>query len=191
METKLVEFDMDKGRDERDLGIARAANKHVNKVAIARRIAKEIAVNGPLTIDNVRMRMSESGYAIDDSPKWLAAVFKGKEWKAIGTTTSLRTVAHARPVKLWALKSWLENNPINGTGFEISAFNLIRIYNDAQKADINFDPDNYSWVIGDNNVAKEFHWDVIDKQKLYGIKVIRVRGSGAILVISSGAVLTD
>ena len=130
-------MDADAGKVLREMKKDVSAEHSSDMVQIARRIARELAVNGPITIDDVTRRMAESHPVLSGrgrkAQNWKGSVFKTSEWEYIGTTPAQQKSSHARQVKLWATKSWLHDNTLNGENYKVSSFVLSRLYRDFSK----------------------------------------------------------
>lgn len=181
--------DETKAKAGRDVGRDRAALKHANKLQIARRIARELGANGPICIDDVTDRMVELGYESDadvDTKQrrfWKGKVFTTKEWVAVDSVPSRRTSHHARPVTLWALKSWIEQG-VDGEEFpKVSSFHVIKIRSNFARANPHVDMLNCKWFIGMDKLSPNLLETMkADKYKLYGTPVQLIPGAvGAIL----------
>lgn len=80
--------------------------KRTRCLARARVLAEEIALsrnNKQLTIDAVQHYLSIEGYKPADLGLAAGAVFRGKQWRNVGTKRSIRATSHARLVTVWEL----------------------------------------------------------------------------------------
>jgi hypothetical protein len=138
-----------------------AALKHSAKLTIARRIARELAANGPISIDDVTERMVKDSYESDADVDtkarrfWKGKVFATSEWVPVDTVPSRRVSHHGRPITLWALKSWVKEG-VNGLEYpKISAFHLVKIMADFQRANKDIPLQRCNWYIGMAKLAPE------------------------------------
>lgn len=173
------------GQAGKEVGMARAASKKAELVQIARRIAREMAVNGPVTIEDVCDRMAEQNYPVwsgsKESPQnWKGSVFATPEFVCIGSLPSRKEVSHGRHVRLWALESWLRDHPMNGNRGTVSAFSCIEIYNEYMHAHPGAHAQDLLWKIGEERL-NEILRSAVSKGVLFGINVKVVNGIGAVL----------
>ena len=179
-----------RGRVERDIGKDRAAGRHSGVLMEARRVARELAKNGPISIDDVTQRMVTLGFDVGHGKSktgqnWKGSVFQGGEWSLVDYVSSRGECAHARQVALWALRSWLERNCINGLGGHKSAFGLVKIYDEFRRNHKDFDPNTCVWLIGTTRLNPELYRSLTKTGALYGIRVqLLEHGTGAILMSS-------
>ena len=129
------------GKAEAQKGMARAAANNADILEAAQTVARRLAVNGPVTIDDVIHEMRRLGYREADiapgkdlksAKNWKGSVFASSEWVCVGQIVSREKTAHGRNVRKWVTKEWLRRNPVNGTPNEASAFHLFRLYEDAR-----------------------------------------------------------
>lgn len=134
-------------KDAQDAGVAegekgkdKAATNNANILAAAQAVARKLAVNGPVTIDDVIHEMRRLGYKESDiapgkdaraAKNWKGSVFADADWVCVGSITSREKSAHGRNVRQWATKGWLRLHPVNGSQNEAAAFHLYRIYQEA------------------------------------------------------------
>lgn len=128
----------DAGIAEKQKGMAAGALLHADILTAAQSVARKLAVNGPVTIDDVVQEMRSSGFKESDiaaggkvAKNWKGSVFSEADWVCVGSITSREPSAHGRQVRQWATKLWLRLHPVNGTQNEASAFHLYRLYNEA------------------------------------------------------------
>ena len=181
--------DPEKGVAKKQLGKAAAAESKSDLILIAKRIANELAIHGPITIDDVTTAMAKS-YKVNPNEaktpqKWKGNVFNTADWVAIGNTPSRMVEAHGRPVMLWAKRGWLTDNSLNGHPGTASAFNMFRIFNDFRRRNPSTKLDICLWHIGEEGLSKDILSDIItNKMSLYGTKVVLVPGAtGALLSV--------
>jgi len=176
------------GKVEGDFKQDLAADNKSAMLKIAQKTALDLAVNGPITIDDVTEEMAKRYNVAPSRGKrvhqWKGSVFNGSEWVYVGSVPSRITCAHARPVGLWARKSWLGKNSLNGKESSISAFVVSRIYKDfTHRTGAPTELDSFQWVIGLDAIHTEV-MDAIkrDGMRLYGIPVKLIAGAvGAVL----------
>ena len=161
----------------KQLGKDNAANKNGAFVQIARKIARDLAVNGPITIDDVTEDMGVKYPVLPvtngKTNNWKGSVFDGSEWTKIGTTPSRIVTAHGRQITLWALKSWIQNNNLNGRGGVKSAFDTARIWRDFRASNPGADIKRVYWVIGGMSLSDDIANAIrVTGNTLYGVKVI-------------------
>lgn len=173
-------MDPEKGVALKSKKKASAREKNEPALQEARRVARELAKNGPITMDDVTRELSGTRDVLAKRKctdnNWKGSVFDSSEWVAVGRIASRIPEAHGRMVIQWALKSWLDEHSMNGTNSPVSAFNLSKILSQFKKKNECKDSE-LKWVIGDD-VSDEF----IRDGKCLGIDVERVHGSGAILL---------
>ena len=110
-------------------------------------------------------------------------MFSKSEWVVVDARPTTIKTGHARTVRVWALRSWIEKNTMNGQRSVRSAFTLSRIYADFQKENAGILPERCTWEIGEKAVNADVRQSIKDGQgKLYGIKVVYIPNAvGAIL----------
>lgn len=169
-ETKPV-FDADAANNAKDVGMAFAAAKYASVLEAAKAIAIELGKVAPITVDNVTKRLNDLGYATSKRNSWKGSIFKGKAWVCIGYVASTSKISHGRPVRMWALKSWLTDHKINGMRLQASAFDLTGIYHEFRHV-YDLASGNYNWIIGKSQLATTM-LDAINNGggKLFGIPV--------------------
>ena len=151
----------------------------------ARRIARDIAVNGPITSDDVTQAMQAQGYDVNPGTKknnWKGSIFDGAEWVKIGTTKSRFLAAHGRQISMWALKSWLEKNPLNGN--PKSSFDVGKMFREFRRKNPGADISKCLWHIGSMDLSPDIHNMVASAgDSLFGMKVVYINnGFGACIV---------
>lgn len=174
----------------KEVGMARGAMNNLPLVQEARRVAREMMANGPVTIEDVCDRMAAEGRPVwagsKDAPKnWKGSVFNDPCFVCVGSIPSRKESNHGRHVRQWALKSWLREHPMNGESSSVSAFSFIRIYNQVMHDHAGIDPGHMLWVIGRDALPEGMVMNMLSadgkSQTLYGIRVCLVDGVGAVL----------
>ena len=181
------------GGAAKQVGIAYASAKNANLMEVARRIARELGANGPITSDDVTDRLRKDGHesAADVDPSnrrlWKGGLFTISEWVCVGSRPSRITANHARPIKLWALKTWLVKNSLNGSNLVGSAFSTIKTMHDFQRANPGVTMDMCNWYVGTGKLGTETDGQIkAEKQTLYGAPVMLVPNAvGAILMLAN------
>ena len=168
----------------RELGIARASQGREELVQAARRVARTLAANGPVTIEDVCDEMARHNYPVwpgakDNPQNWKGAVFNTPEFVCVGSLRSRKATSNGRHVRQWALKDWLRKNSMNGTSGTRSAFDFARIYNDFVH-EMRASPDEMAWLVGTDLLSSEFAGQV-KSGRIFGVSVIPFDGVGAIL----------
>ena len=161
-----------------------AMGKHTDKVEAARRIAREMGQYGPVSIDDLTEKLIAAGYdtrAVND-PKnrrlWKGGVFTTGEWVPVGLTPSKVATNNGRKVQTWALKSWLDKNPMNGTQHTGSEFDVYGILKEFEKAHPGSRREDLAWNIGDTRLSGETKFLIKQgRGLLYGIPVFYFRGA--------------
>ena len=166
-------------------------------VQVARRIARELAVNGPITVDDVTRVMSErynvlpkAGSKGKDRHSWKGSIFNKTEWEYVGDIPSQQKSAHARPVGLWALKSWLGDNTLNGKNTHVSSFVLSRLHEDFKRKFPGVALDKCNCYIGEDRLSEEIKSTILKGgNKLYATPVTFIQGAvGAIMTLPHATV---
>lgn len=176
------------GQQQKHLKKAMAVSTNSSFVLVAQRIARDLGKNGPITIDDVTQAMSREFKVApgegDKAHVWKGSVFSTSEWAQVGTMASRMKEAHGRPVALWALKTWLATNTLNGVQSTASAYNLVKIFRDFQVQHPNTPVDRCNWYIGDEKLSADVRHNILTGgTKLYGIPVAFVPGAvGALLM---------
>jgi hypothetical protein len=165
-------------------GIAKASRNKQQLVAMARRIAREKAQLGPVTIDDVAQELEKSNvYKPSKRRLWHGGVFTTSEWICIGDMQSRVVTNNARVVKVWALKSWLDSHPLDGTEWDVSSFRLAGIFRRFESKHPGVALERCNWCIGTDMLSDESKQNIIaGKHTLYGIPVTLVEGIGAVLM---------
>lgn len=130
--------DDEKANAEKEKGMSAGAKNHASLLQAAQTVARSLAVNGVVTIDDVIREMRRQGYREEDikagdakAKNWKGSVFSDADWVCVGTIASREASAHGRHVRQWATRGWLRNHPVNGTNSDASCFHLFGIYNEA------------------------------------------------------------
>jgi hypothetical protein len=98
-----TEFNLEAGREDRDLGMEIAASNKEWGIAIARREARRIALEcGTVNINDVQRAISAYGVKLGNAA---GSVFKGKEWERVGFGQADRVSSHARVISIWRLRA--------------------------------------------------------------------------------------
>lgn len=175
-------------RAAKEVGMARGAMNNLPLVQAARRVAREMMANGPVTIEDVCDRMAAENWPVwagsKDAPKnWKGSVFNDPCFVCVGSVPSRKTSSHGRHVRQWALKSWLRDNPMNGDSSSVSAFSLIRIYNQYMHDHAGCDKASLKWTIGRESLSADLAESVRPDggATLFGVRVEMVDGVGAVL----------
>jgi hypothetical protein len=181
------EMDPEKGKAEGRHKIDLAGDKRSELVQIARRIARDLGENGPITVDDVTAKMSETYNVLPAKDKkrqsWKGSIFTRSEWRYIGDQPSQQKSAHSRPVGVWALKTWLQKHTLNGRNTHVSAYVVSRLFSDFKRLHPGANPGECNWYIGEEQIADEIRDLIVDDDnKLYGVPVHFVPGAvGAIM----------
>lgn len=94
-------FDYAKSKEAKDAGMALAASHAVDKLAIARSIAVQIATNGDGTCTADQVGKVLKAQSIKIGP-WAGSIFKDGNWQFTGNRIlSKRISNHAREIKVW------------------------------------------------------------------------------------------
>lgn len=173
----------------KEVGMARGAMNNLPLVQEARRVAREMMANGPVTIEDVCDRMASDNFPVwagsKDAPKnWKGSVFNDPCFVCVGSVPSRKESNHGRHVRQWALKSWLRENPMNGDSSSASAFSLIKIYNQYMHDHAGCDNEGLVWMIGRDALSNDMAASLKsgEADSLYGIKVKAVDGFGALIM---------
>ena len=123
---------------EKEKGMAAGAKNHAPLLQAAQTVARALAMDGVVTIDDVVREMRRQGYREEDikagdakAKNWKGSVFADADWVCVGSIASREASAHGRHVRQWATRGWLRNHPVNGTNSDASCFHLFGIYNEA------------------------------------------------------------
>lgn len=158
-------------------------------LVVAQRTAVDLAVNGPITIDDVTESMGTK-YQVapsenEKAQNWKGSVFGGAEWVKVGQMPSRLPEAHGRMVSLWALKAWLEEHTMNGRSGVKSAFDLSRILSDFRRAHPGQDLKRCNFLVGDQRLSQDCRETIVAAQnKLYEIPVAFVPGAVGAMIMS-------
>lgn len=177
------------GQTGKQMGIAKATVSKNPQVETARRIARTLAANGPISIDDVTAELIKQGYeparpSVNDKPRvWKGAVFRSSEWVCVGEENARLATSHARPNKLWALKSWLQTHSMNGRRMKVSRFDIEGIRRDFEKSNPNIPKGHCQWFIGQSELADDVKLDICQAKNTYdGVPVTFVEHAvGAII----------
>jgi hypothetical protein len=98
-------FDAAEAERRKEAGMARAAAARPALLAIARDVARHLAVvRGAVTSDDVAYHMTELGHHYDDLGNAAGSVFRGGfEWTG-EVRTSERASTHGRVIRVWRIK---------------------------------------------------------------------------------------
>jgi hypothetical protein len=176
------EMDPEKGKSERQRKVDILEDNQNEMVQVARRIGRTLAANGPITIDDITEEMGKRYNVLPAKGKkahhWKGSVFNKSEWVWIGQLNSRQKSAHSRPVGLWALKTWLKDNTVNGKETAISSFVMTRLYNDFKRIHPKVDLTKCNWFVGEERLNADIRKSIIDGQnRLYEIPVTFCPGS--------------
>lgn len=182
------EMDAAKGLAEGQRKIDLAGDKQQMLVQAARRIARDLAKNGPITIDDVTEDMGKkyNVLPLKDGKRhsWKGSVFTKSEWVYVGDMPSRQQSAHARPVGVWALKTWLRENTLNGKDTSVSSFVMSRLYNDFKHLNPKVALAECNCYLGEEKLAVEIRDTIVKSgNKFYEMPVSWVPGAiGAMIV---------
>ena len=156
-------------------------------VQAARKVARELGAKGPITIDDVTFEMSKTYNVLPvkgKSQNWKGSVFASGEWVFIGEMASRQVSAHGRPVGMWALKSWLQDNTLNGKETHISSFVVSRLYSDFKRINPKAELKDCNCYLGDERVAAEIRENIKKSgNRLYEIPVSWIPGAVGALIL--------
>ena len=183
------EMDPVAGKAEGQRKIDLAGDNQSMMVQVARRIARDLAKNGPITIDDITEKMAEQYNVLPatrggKAHKWKGSVFTKSEFAFIGELPSRQKSAHGRPVGLWALKSWLKDNTLNGKSTHVSSYVVSRLYGDFKRVHPTAQLMKCNCYIGEERLADEIR-DMIVKgdNKLYEMPVTFFPGAVGALIM--------
>lgn len=169
----------------KEIGMARAAAGSSALVQKARRVAREMAQHGPVTIEDVCDRMAAENDPVWAGSKeapanWKGSVFNTPEFVCVNSIESRKESNNGRHVRLWALKSWLREHSMNGCEGSASAFSFMRMYNDY--VHLHGDPADGElvWLVGTDLLDEHFAASV-GKGRVFGVEVVAFPGVGAML----------
>jgi len=181
-------MDPNKGKAEKQRKMDLGADKHFELVQIARRYARELSKDGPITIDDVTEEMGKFYNVLPGAngkrQTWKGSVFTKSEWVYVGSVPSRQVQAHSRPVGLWALKTWLATHTLNGRNTHISSYVVSRLFRDFTHARKDVDLKACNWYIGNDVISDEIRQSIKDANNtLYEVPVTFVPGAvGAIIM---------
>lgn len=164
----------DAGLTAKQVGIAKAVANKNPQVEAARRIARTLAANGPISIDDVTNELIKQGYETayvkpGDRPHvWKGSIFRTSEWVCVGEENARLARSHARPNKMWALKSWLQTHSMNGRKMRVSRFDIEGIRRDFEKYNPGLAKDHCQWFIGESALADDVKLDIVQAKNTYG-----------------------
>lgn len=176
-----------KAQAEKQHKIDIAADNKNMLVQAARTVARVLGVKGPVTIDDVTFEMSKTYNVLATKGKkqnWKGSVFASGEWVFIGETPSRQVSSHGRPVGMWALKSWLQDNTLNGKETHISSFVVSRLYSDFKRINPKVELQHCNAYIGDERVAAEIRENIKKSgNRLYEVPVSWIPGAVGALIL--------
>lgn len=98
-----MQLDLLEGRKRRDQGIALVADNYPDFLTHCRNIAKcHAKEHGSVSTNDIRKVIGEIPRGVN--PKIMGAIFRENCWEAIGYTIAAQPQAHARPIRIFALK---------------------------------------------------------------------------------------
>jgi hypothetical protein len=137
---------------------------------LARKVARELAKEGLVNIDEVnaemeRRRLQDPNAARSSAAKaWKGSVFSGSEWVPQGFVPSTNPSNHGRPIQAWALRTWLDGcDGVHGTSLTTSAYDLRILYNDFRKRYPKLKLENCYWYIGAAGIHKSFRGNILNE----------------------------
>lgn len=184
---KAASAGLKEGVARKQVGMAMAAEGKEALVQKARRVAREMAVNGPVTIEDVCDHMAQDNDPVwagskDCPANWKGSVFNTDEFVCVGSVQSRKASNHGRKVRQWALKSWLDEHPMHGQSSDKSAFSLTRIFQEFSRRHHGADPTSLRWIIGRDGLSLDTLKMISEgDNSLFGIEVFMASGFGAIL----------
>lgn len=93
------QFDLAAGRHLKESSKDRVAREDFT--AHMRMVAQYHALkHGTVTIDDLRRHALKHGIVAHHPGAW-GAIFRGKEWEAVGHTQTKKVTSHAREIKVW------------------------------------------------------------------------------------------
>lgn len=96
-------FDGDEGERQKQEGMDRAADNRAARLAIAREVARKLAVKRPtrsITADDVGRYMKDNN--LGELGPAAGSLFKTKDWEWTGERRNSRRVSnHSRELKVW------------------------------------------------------------------------------------------
>lgn len=101
---QLSIFDLPSGIAGRDAGILQVISNNQCFVSTMKGIARLLARRrGVVSSDDLRKMATEYGVRPNHENAW-GAIFRGKEWQAVGFIKSKLPSNHARMIRTWRLK---------------------------------------------------------------------------------------
>lgn len=182
-------LDAKAGKRAKQAGMAKATVSKNAEVESARRIARTLAANGPISIDDVTESLVTSGreagvHAPGDKRRvWKGSIFRTSEWVKVHEENARLARSHSRPIAMWALKSWIQANSLNGTQMNVSKFDLDGIRRDFERQHPKIPKDQCHWFVGTSRLADSVLTDIKSCDNEYqGVPVTFVNQAvGAIL----------
>lgn len=168
MQAKAAAKAMDgaKGKALKQKGLAAATVSKNAEVEAARRIARTLAANGPISIDDVTEELVKNGREksvhdrADKARVWKGAIFRTSEWIKVHEEQARLARSRSRPVAMWALRSWIEKNSLNGTQMHQSKFDLDGLRRDFERANPKIPKDHCHWFVGTSRLADSVATDI-------------------------------
>ncbi len=97
-------FDARRGREERDDGVMLVEHSNAVFIKMLRSVARQLSeYYGTVDSDDLRNWAFGVG-AKPAHPNAWGAIFRGKEWIAVGYKTSTLASNHARTIRVWRLR---------------------------------------------------------------------------------------
>lgn len=93
----------------RDAALTRLERSNAEILSACRAAMREIAKNGPVDADDARdwlARQEDGARWMDRRKDWMGALFKTAEWMPVGWKISRAPQNHARPIRVWRLKTF-------------------------------------------------------------------------------------
>ena len=132
----------------------------------------------------------ESTAAVDPRARrlWKGGVFATSDWVCVGESPSRVVSNHGRPVRLWAHKSWLAKNSVQGDTNVLSAFSVSKI----AATFIHYNPSvpmsQCNWHLGTRSLSASVRALLGKDNMLYGAPVTLIpNGIGAVLMPATEA----
>ena len=102
-------FNSEAGESAKEAGIESAANHpdRAEVLKLAREIARKLPVASTdrgITADDVVAELMNRGYGVHCLGNAAGSLFRGGDWKCIGTRKSIRKHAHGNVLRVWRLK---------------------------------------------------------------------------------------
>lgn len=103
--TQATLFDINAGRQARDEGMGRAAERKQSLLDHARKVAKMLAKQkGIISADDVSEYMEAEGISPNALGNASGSLFKGGTFVHVGYTQARRVQSHGRTLKTWRLR---------------------------------------------------------------------------------------